>query len=385
MILYTSRTMSALEVKAEITSCRLPGKTFEYHVMLHGNNHFLTYEQQLKNMLEACKVLLHDEPEKNLTPVFARCFLSDAANQAPLLEESLQAFPPLVASIVQQPPLNGTKIAMWLYLTGRATGTFVSGNLLAVTRNTYTHYWIGNKKVAGGNSETQTGQLLQSYENDLKELDCSISANCIRTWFFVQNVDVNYAGVVKARRENFMLNGLTEDTHYITSTGIEGRDADPTVHVLLDAYAIKGLRPEQISYLYAYSHLSPTRIYGVTFERGVAVTYGDRKHLYISGTASIDNKGKVMHAGDIRRQTARMWENVEQLLEEGGATSGDIAQMIVYLRDTGDYTLVKELFDERFGNTPKQILLAPVCRPSWLIEMECIAIVPTDKNGLPDF
>ena len=72
----------------------------------------------------------------------------------------------------------------------------------------------------------------------------TLSANCLRTWLFVQNVDVNYAGVVKARRELFVTQGLTEQTYYIASTGIEGRHADPDVRVQMDAYAVEGLRPE---------------------------------------------------------------------------------------------------------------------------------------------
>ena len=52
------------------------------------------------------------------------------------------------------------------------------------------------------------------------------------------------------------------------------------------------------------------------FERGTSVEYGDRRHLFISGTASIDHRGEVVHVGDVREQTRRMWENVEKLLEE---------------------------------------------------------------------
>ena len=102
--------------------------------------------------------------------------------------------------------------------------------------------------------------------------------------------------------------------------------------------------------------------------------YGDRDHAYISGTASIDNQGEVVHVGDIRMQTLRMWENVEKLLEEADMTMEHCAQIIVYLRDTADYDLVSNMFKEHFPGIPTVITLAPVCRPTWLIEMECIAI-----------
>ena len=54
--------------------------------------------------------------------------------------------------------------------------------------------------------------------------------------------------------------------------------------------------------------------------------------------------------------------------------------MIVYLRDIADYGVVKEMFDTEFPTVPKVIVLAPVCRPEWLIEMECAAVVETETQ-----
>ena len=102
--------------------------------------------------------------------------------------------------------------------------------------------------------------------------------------------------------------------------------------------------------------------------------YDDRRQVLISGTASINNRGEVMYAGDVRRQTERMWENVEALLKEAGCTFDDLGQMIVYLRDVADYTVVKGMYDERFPDTPRVFVYAPVCRPGWLIEMECMGV-----------
>jgi enamine deaminase RidA (YjgF/YER057c/UK114 family) len=113
--------------------------------------------------------------------------------------------------------------------------------------------------------------------------------------------------------------------------------------------------------------------------------YGDRSHVFISGTASINNKGEVMYIGNIVKQTERMWENVEKLLEEAGTTYDDVMQIIVYLRDTADYATVKEMFDKRFPDKPTVITLAPVCRPTWLIEMECIAVAPNSNGKYREF
>ena len=68
-----------------------------------------------------------------------------------------------------------------------------------------------------------------------------------------------------------------------------------------------------------------------------------------------------------------MWENVEALLNEAECGFEDVGHMIVYLRDTADYAVVNKMFEERFPGVPKVIVHAPVCRPGWLIEMECMA------------
>jgi enamine deaminase RidA (YjgF/YER057c/UK114 family) len=153
----------------------------------------------------------------------------------------------------------------------------------------------------------------------------------------------------------------------------------------MDNYAIAGIKKEQVHYLYASTHLNRTSDYGVSFERGTVVDYADRRHVFISGTASINNKGEIMHPKDVVSQTHRMWENVETLLKEAGCTYDDVPEMVVYLRDISDYELVHELYEQRFHDKPYVIVHAPVCRPGWLVEMECMAVKQVEQPALPPF
>ena len=102
--------------------------------------------------------------------------------------------------------------------------------------------------------------------------------------------------------------------------------------------------------------------------------YGDRRHIFISGTASIDNKGQIVHLSDVGKQLDRVLENINTLLSEAGAGMEHVAKMIVYLRDTADYTLIKKQLEEKHLDIPKVIVWAPVCRPGWLVEIECMAM-----------
>ena len=133
----------------------------------------------------------------------------------------------------------------------------------------------------------------------------------------------------------------------------------------MDAYTVDGLQPEQIRFLYAPTHLNPTYEYGVTFERGTAVSYGDRKHIFLSGTASIDRYGEIVHPGNVIKQSERMIENITALLNEAGADLNDIMQAIVYIRDTADFARVEQYMKANHPDIPYLIVRAPVCRPGW--------------------
>ena len=353
----------------------------EYHLIIHAEGGCRTFQQQLDALLDAYARLLDSVLPAGTVAVFKRYFLSDAANQADLVLTSDTS--DCAKSIVQQPPLDGSKVSLWAYLmTGVATAVRPNG-LYEVAHGAYRHLWNGSAHNLAANSEYQTRLLFNEYVMQLAEEGCTLRDNCVRTWLFVNDIDLNYGGVVRARNQVFFTQGLTHDTHFIASTGIGGRQQDPNVLTQMDNYAVSGIRPEQVHYLYAPTHLNRTSDYGVSFERGTAIDYGDRRHVLISGTASINNKGLVVHERDIVLQTRRMWENVEALLSEAGCTYDDVTHLIVYLRDPSDYAQVRALFAERFPQKPVVLTQAHVCRPAWLIEMECMAVKAQHCEAYP--
>lgn len=372
------------QISTEIFRYEVQEGVSEYHAILRVTNPRLTYAEQVDSLLKAYDSLIGGEL-KGAVSVFKRFFVSDAANQANYLQALHAECSDCALSIIEQAPLDGTKVALWVYLQKGVQTRALKNGIYEVQHGGYRHLWMAGACNQAANSEYQMRIIFNDYVMQLLENGCSLAQNCIRTWIFVQNVDVNYAGVVKARNEVFVTQNLTDKTHFIASTGIAGRHSNPKVLVQMDAYAVDGIRQEQVHYLYAPTHLNPTYEYGVSFERGTYVDYGDRRQVFISGTASINNKGEIMYPGDIRKQTARMWENVETLLNEADCTFDHVAHLLVYLRDIADYTVVKDMFEERFPNIPKVFLQAPVCRPGWLVEMECMAVKPICDERYPAY
>jgi enamine deaminase RidA (YjgF/YER057c/UK114 family) len=328
--------------------------------------------------------------------IFCRFFLSDMANQKEiLLASKIMSAVKGSFSIIEETPLNGSKVSMLSYhidnkkikkeiLSIKEDGGWRNG--LKLKGENYDLIYMGNmadSKIF--NPEVQTKSIFDFYTAKLKELGCSLFHNCVRTWIFVRDIDNNYSGMVKARREHFAQNGLNKNTKFIASTGIEAKLKESRSLVSVDALAISNLKPEQMVRMEALSHLNPTHEYGVTFERGSKIVFGDRAHLYLSGTASINNKGEVLHPYDVRKQTARVLENISALLRPHQASLKDMGYLIVYMRNITDVSLVKEILDKnKLNKLPIFFVEGAVCRPEWLVEIEGVAVTD-QKTNWPDF
>ena len=318
---------------------------------------------------------LDTEKLGNRTLQYCKVFLSDAQNQIKELEESLlyqEFLKGTNLTIVEQTPLNGSKVSLLIKTTDDATPILFHSLRLT------------EEEAKEKDSYEQTSMLFDRYLKTIEGTDMTMECNLVRTWIYVTNIDVNYQGVVEARNDIFDKEGLTADTHYIASTGIGG--ATPVRHaaVAIDFLTVPNIKEEDKKYLQALEHLNPTHEYGVAFERGTRVTLPThssnsegsqqfKQQYFISGTASIDKHGDVVYEGDIVRQTGRLLENIGALLKDGDATMNDIQYFIIYLRDISDYHTVDRMMQQFYPQIPRIIVEAKVCRPGWLIEMECIA------------
>jgi enamine deaminase RidA (YjgF/YER057c/UK114 family) len=369
---YFKKHFGDIDVSVSLSVFYNAKNTCEAHlIFLPGK--FNDFDVQQEKIQEAY-LRITSLPELSQTQLlFKRYFVSDVANQLPKIEKEEQGQDSYAISIVQQPPLNGSKIVLWAYQVTNASTKRLTNSSIVRECNGYKHVWASQMFSCKDDTEEQTTALFLAYSNLLQSINLTVKDNCIRTWLFVQNIDLNYCKVVEARKKFFNEIGLTPETHFIASTGIEGKGKNPHNTLIADAYAIGGITNEQVFYLKAPGYLNPTYEYGVTFERGTVVDYGDRRHIFISGTASINNKGQVIHQ-DVLRQAIRTLDNIEALLMNAKADFEDVAQMIVYLRDINDYTTVNNYLEKRCSQIPWVIVHAPVCRPGWLIEIECIAI-----------
>ncbi len=380
-----------------ITVKRFAGRT-------GGSEHFITVEPsgdgdfaaQLDSVTRTYAEAVRASGLSPETAIFRRILVSDILNQEALVRASTlvddPASGPVAVSLVQQPPLPGRKIALLAYhLDGDAgiSKRRLSPQHMVVQKAGLRHLWstglLSGRRDHGVSSFDETTSVFQQLVGTLAEQGGTLEADCVRTWLYVKGVDVFYQDLVDSRTRLFTEHGLTRDTHYIASTAIEGACGHRYEVVGMDAYSVLGLVPEQVGYLNDFDLLCPTDDYDVTFERGTRIGYADRAHHFISGTASIDNLGQVIHPGDVLRQLNRALENVEGLLRSGGAGLADMMYLTVYLRDSTDFDRVRDCLHERCAGLPTLVVQASVCRPDWLVEVEGVAVAATVDPALPGF
>lgn len=133
----------------------------------------------------------------------------------------------------------------------------------------------------------------------------------------------------------------------------------------------------------AYDYPKPS-----SFSRGLRVDLPGASMLFLSGTASVDEHGSTLHAGDFKAQCLRTLRNLTRLLASEGASWHDIVRTTCYLRDIDrDYEAfneVRTLFLSRVGVEPlpaSTAIEARICRPDLLVEIEAIAMIPREGSG----
>jgi enamine deaminase RidA (YjgF/YER057c/UK114 family) len=359
----------------------------------------LSFQEACDELANCYLEALQDNGLDISTQQYVRIYVSDVYNDQVWLRDSelYKIASKSAFSVLEQGPLGNSEVGILAYHIKSDEGLFKSEfiskerdynnqTVLAKGKN-YSLLWTSNFIGMGDefDSYKQTQDLFASLSATLHNHGLTIRNNMLRTWIFVRDVDNQYKGMVDARREYFETIGLTNKTRYIASTGIEGKSVETKTLVTLDALSVQNIKEEQIVRMTALENLSDTIVYGVTFERGFRIRYGDRSHIYISGTASIDKDGNTIYLSDIRKQAERTLDNIEALLKPHGALMGDMKYLIIYLRNIKHWTQIQDILIARIPDSVALMPVeAPVCRPNWLIEIEGVGVIP-DATAFPPF
>lgn len=132
--------------------------------------------------------------------------------------------------------------------------------------------------------------------------------------------------------------------------------------------------PLQVSafhYPSCYAPKSPS------FSRAAINRWSGKTYFYLSGTASIRGH-ESRYCDNVQEQTQLTLDNIEHLLAQAHQQSPAISQRLdslgplkVYLRNSGDYPVVRDILQQRLGEShPLLYLQADICRKELLVEIE---------------
>ena len=126
----------------------------------------------------------------------------------------------------------------------------------------------------------------------------------------------------------------------------------------------------------AYDYARPS-----SFSRALSFDIADTRILLISGTASVDEEGRTIHAGDFRAQLWRTYRNISAILQAEDMTWRDVVRTSCYLRDIErdykDFNEVRTAFFSWHGLNPLPAstgIQARLCREDLLVEIEAMAV-----------
>lgn len=291
------------------------------------------------------------------------------------------------ASIIQQPPL-GTgalcEIQAFALITaeGRPVSSWnIPGLPEGVTGRVVDHDGLvflhlggltGGLQGDGLTAEEQAGRMFRAANSILLGEGFGFR-DVYRTWIYLPFMDDDYDALNRARRAFFSLQRVSPAP---ASTGIGGRTDPGDRRIGMNLSAVAGLSPGATRSIHAES-LNEAPSYGSDFARGTRVDLDDRALIHLSGTASIDTRGEIVHPGDIEGQVDRMLVNVEELLAGQGAGYGDLVSLTTYLKHPEYLEPFRRVAAGRGldPSIPHTICHADVCRPGWLCETEGLAIL----------
>lgn len=100
--------------------------------------------------------------------------------------------------------------------------------------------------------------------------------------------------------------------------------------------------------------------------------------VFISGQAPISPDGQLVGSDDFETQCRQVFQNLETVVDESGATLESIVKLTVFLTDMQtlpEYTRIKGEFFRGEQPASTAVEVAALARPEMLVEVEALAVL----------
>ena len=238
-----------------------------------------------------------------------------------------------------------------------------------------------NDAVLFGHAELEQKRIaedLQQTYKDMVQLFNSEDYSLLRVWHYLPQLaePSDYQVFCDARAQAF--SSHKEDSYCAATVIGTGSDHGVVYFVAAHKAGIAVNNPRQtLPHLYPKHYVEPAPM----FARATLKQWGDKNHLYISGTAAIVGH-KSLHEGDADAQLNEIVNNLNSLLSEAAKTEHSYRKMpLARLRHIKLYVDervsvdINTLIDKHLGSDIElQVFEGQMCRTELLVEIEAMVI-----------
>lgn len=298
-------------------------------------------------------------------------------------------------SVIPQPPADGNLLCMEAWITSRRVRTEYKqlGSIpyLVCHTDDYTELIVSDlqHKLEITDIYAQSTETFNQMQAILEKENMKFS-DVIRQWNYIENI-TGYNG----NSQHYQIFNDVRSDFYGRDTFVNGYPAATGIGssaggVIIDFVAfqsnssckIKTIKSpvQKDAHLYSKEVLAAGRTDGQKsettpkFERGKAVVINDYAQIYISGTAAIIGQ-KSQSPGNAAAQTKTTIENIKLLVESEPTWSNAKAALFrIYIKNTSDTEPVIECFKSLLPYEKAIFVVADICRPELLVEIEGVYI-----------
>ncbi|KLU73001.1 MAG: hypothetical protein RHS_1243 [Robinsoniella sp. RHS] len=228
-------------------------------------------------------------------------------------------------------------------------------------------------------SYSQTMLMFDRAKRVLEENGFSFT-DVVRTWIYLADILAQYDDFNRVRNYKFkefgliqseIETGILEQIYLPASTGI-GCNNPFLASGVMDVYAIK---PSSDSNYIIRNETGKKQKsayrYGSAFSRSMVVENEKRKAVYLSGTASINEKGESVFIGDICGQIDETYKVIRDLIQNEDVTFDELCEGTLFIKKA-DYIHQHEKYVNETGlsQLPLIPIIADICRDDLLFEID---------------
>lgn len=113
------------------------------------------------------------------------------------------------------------------------------------------------------------------------------------------------------------------------------------------------------------------------YSHGYSASFGDAKIIFTTGQIALDKEGIVVAPNDVEKQTEFIFEALQNILKEVGASLDDVIKATIYVIDINDFPKISPIRNRYFKNSKPASTLVEVSsliKEGCKVEIEVIAV-----------